>query len=236
MRGLREWVVGSVSSRIDANLTCLHGVIPLFHGSAPRSAVLATALVSILAACGPMADSFGSGPTAESLDDGPTAESLDDDPTAESLGGVMICEHYDDSPIPPGYDANGCWSPTEYFERAPEVIPEVDAVAPLLRIEASGDVPMGIEGTLYFVRVVSPTGRVVLERDWEWPSLEQKVPPGAYQVTAYSRACDGNCDQLDPTMLSCTVDLLAEPSMSYTMTYRVAPDRTISCAAALGES
>jgi len=224
-------------ARGEANLTRLHGVILSFRRPASPSTVLATTLVWILAACAPAAESVSGSPTANSFGSSPGAESFSMSPTAESLGGgVQICNHYDDSPIPPGYDANGCWAPTEYFERAPEVIPEVDAVAPVLRIEATGDAPMGIEGTLYFVRVVSPTGRVVLEREWDWPSLEQKVPPGAYQVTVYARACDANCGTLDPAMLSCTVDILAEPSMTYAMTYRVAPDWTISCAAALDES
>ena len=31
---------------------------------------------------------------------------------------------------------------------------------------------------MFFVRAVSPSGRVVLERDWEWPGMEQQVPPG----------------------------------------------------------
>ncbi|HEX5039627.1 MAG TPA: hypothetical protein VFW95_05785 [Candidatus Limnocylindria bacterium] len=173
-----------------------------------RSKFVAIGLVSILAACGAVTD----------------------------LTGVKVCSHYDDSPIPPGYDENGCWSPPEYFERAPEVIPDVDDAAPVLRIEARGNAPTGMEGTLYFVRVVSPSGRVVLEREWDWPGMDQQVPPGAYQVTAYSRTCDGNCGSLDPATLSCTVDILAEPSMSYTVTYHVTGDGTISCAAPLSES
>jgi hypothetical protein len=144
-------------------------------------------------------------------------------------GGAKICDQYDASPMPPGYDSNGCWTPTEYFERAPEVIPEVGVGAPLLRLEASGPTPMGIEGTLFFIRVLSPTAKIVLDREWEWPSMKQKIPPGAYQVTAYARTCDANCDFLDPTMLSCTVDLVAQPSMTYTMTYTVSRRGTIDC-------
>jgi hypothetical protein len=166
--------------------------------------IVVIAIVAILAACG----------------------------VAESRDGVMICEHYDDDPIPPGYDENGCWAPTEYFELAPTVIPEVDDVAPVLRIEATGDVPAGIEGQLFFVRAISPTGRIVLDRDWEWPGMEQKVPPGAYQVTAYLRYCDGNCSLLDPPTMSCTVDLLAEPSFTYTITYEAHGDGSVSCDAA----
>ncbi len=33
-------------------------------------------------------------------------------------GGVTICNHYKDSPIPAGYDSNGCWTSTDYFATA----------------------------------------------------------------------------------------------------------------------
>ena len=144
-------------------------------------------------------------------------------------GGVTICNHYKDSPIPAGYDSNGCWTSTDYSARPEDVIPTVDASAPRLRIEASGNAPIGIEGTLFFVRALSPSGKIVLHRDWDWPSLSQQVPPNAYQLTAYARTCDGNCDNLDPPFLSCTVDVLAEPSMTYTMSYVVAESGRISC-------
>ena len=144
-------------------------------------------------------------------------------------GGVTICEHYKDSPIPAGYDSNGCWTEPDYFAQPDEVLPEVDASSPFLRIEASGNAPMGIEGTLFFVRAVSPSGEVSLYREWDWPSLSQQVPRGAYQVTAFARGCDANCDNLAPPGLSCTVDILAEPSMAYTMSYVVGSDGRISC-------
>jgi hypothetical protein len=152
-------------------------------------------------------------------------------PSQAPLTGVQICDQYDAPSIPPGYDTNGCWAPTEYFEAAPEVIPSVDVSAPTLLLQASGTAPMGTEGTLYFIRAVSPTARVVLERKWEWPSLEQRIPPGAYQVTIYARTCDANCGSLDPSMLSCTVDVLAEPSMTYTIAYDVSSgiDAGASC-------
>jgi len=150
-------------------------------------------------------------------------------------GGTQICEHYDDDPIPPGYDENGCWAPTEYFERGPEVIPDAGANAPVLRLEASGEFPGGMEGQIFFARVMSPTSRIVLERDWDWPGFEQEIPPGAYQVTAWARYCDGNCDLLDPPMLSCTVDVLAEPSMTYTLSYETALDGGVDCAIRLAE-
>ncbi len=144
-------------------------------------------------------------------------------------GGVTICNHYKDSPIPAGYDSNGCWTSTDYFARPDEVLPSVDATSPRLRIEASGNAPMGIEGTLFFVRAVSPSGKVKLHREWRWPSVTQQIPPGAYQVTAYARGCDGNCDSLDPPFLSCTADILAEPAMTYVVHYVVDSDGRISC-------
>jgi hypothetical protein len=126
----------------------------------------------------------------------------------------------------------GACSAQPAHERAPEVIPETDATAPTLQIEASGQPPTGIEGATYFVRVVSPTGTVVLEREWQWPSFEQNVRPGTYKVTAYSRTCSGNCAFLGPAMLSCTVDILAEPSMTYTLTYHATGDGGVTCDAA----
>jgi hypothetical protein len=152
-------------------------------------------------------------------------------PSQGPLTGVQICDQYDAPSIPPGYDTNGCWAPTEYFEAAPEVIPSVGVAAPTLLLQASGTVPMAIEGTLLFIRAVSPTARVVLERQWDWPGIEQQVPPGAYQVTIYARTCDANCGSLDPSMLSCTVDVLAEPSMTYTIAYDVSSgiDAGASC-------
>jgi hypothetical protein len=144
-------------------------------------------------------------------------------------GGPSICNQYNAPSIPVGYDEDGCWHPDEYYEAPPEVIPTVGEGAPRLRIDASGPRPMGIEGTLFFVRVTSPTARVVLERTWEWPELEQEIPPGAYQVTAYARTCDGNCELLDPTMLSCTIDLVAEPSGTYTMSWEVHERGTARC-------
>ena len=149
--------------------------------------------------------------------------------SAPSLGGVTICEHYDDSPMPPGYTSDGCWTADDYFQAPPEVNPDVTDSDPILRIEASGSAPFGIEGTLFFVRVVSPSGKVVMEREWQWPSMNHRIPPGAYQVTAYARTCDGNCGLLDPPGDSCTVDLLAEPSMTLTMSYSVAHGGTVDC-------
>ena len=83
---------------------------------------------------------------------------------------------------------------------------------------------MGIEGTLFFVRAVSPSGKVKLHREWRWPGVTEQIPPGAYQVTAYARGCDGNCDSLDPPFLSCTADILAEPAMTYVVHYVVGGD------------
>ena len=190
--------------------------------------IQATALAVALAGCR-LATSDG---TPEPTPGDPTsmpAESAQASPDSAPGGGVQICNQHDASPIPPGYDSNGCWGTSDYFGRPPEVIPEPGPAAPLIRIEGSGTAPLGIEGTLFFVRAVSPSGTVVLDREWEWPSLEQSVPPGAYQVTAYARSCDANCDYLDPPAFSCTVEILAEPSMTYTMTYLVGNGASVSC-------
>ena len=192
----------------------------------PRSGtrvVLSVVMAVLLGACG-AATTNRSGATPETAGAPEPTSSI-----GFGGGGVTICSHYDDSPIPSGYDSNGCWTSPDFLERGPEVIPEVDSTSPLLRIEASGTAPEGFEGTLFFVRVMSTTSQIVLEREWQWPSMEQQIPPGAYQVTAWARTCDGNCGSLDPPIVSCTVDILAEPSFEYTMTYEVTAGEDASC-------
>ena len=144
-------------------------------------------------------------------------------------GGVTICEHYKDSPLPAGYESPGCWTYPEYFALPDDVIPEVEASAPRLRIEGSGNAPTGIEGSLFFVRAISPSGTVVLHREWDWPSLSQQIPPGAYQVTAFVRSCDANCGNPAPPFASCTIDVLAEPSMNYIMSYTFGGNGEVNC-------
>jgi len=148
---------------------------------------------------------------------------------AGGAGGVTICEHYKDSPLPAGYDAPGCWTEPDYFARPKDVIPDVEASSPRLRIAGSGNAAMGIEGSLFFIRAMSPAGEVVLHREWDWPNLTQQIPAGAYQVTAFVRGCDGNCDNLAPPARSCTIDVLAEPSMNYTMSYALADNGQVRC-------
>ena len=142
--------------------------------------------------------------------------------------GVQICETELANAV--GRDKNGCWFPGNYFEAPPEVIPQVKPGAPLIRLLTSGQAPMtSLEGTLFFIRAVSPIDRVVLARQWTWPGMEQRVPAGAYQVTIYARPCDANCGNLDPTVLSCTVDMLAEPATTKTIRYHVDDDSKVTC-------
>ena len=110
---------------------------------------------------------------------------------------------------------------TDAHNAPPIVIPLAGLGAPTLRVRASGIEPIGFEGALYFIRAAPPGGRVVLQRQWEWPTVDQRIPAGRYQVTIYTRVCDANCGFLDPAMLSCTVDLVAEPSRTYAIEYRV---------------
>ena len=124
-------------------------------------------------------------------------------------------------PVPVATDADNA---------PPIVIPLAGLGAPTLRIRASGIEPIGFEGALYFVRAAPPGGRVVLQRQWEWPTVDQRIPAGRYQVTIYTRMCDANCGFLDPPTLSCSVGLLAEPFRTYAIEYHV-PDGINSAAA-----
>ena len=145
--------------------------------------------------------------------------------------GVQICDANRAGAL--GRDANGCWYPGNYFEAPPEVLTQVGVGAPLIQVLASGQQPMGLEGTLFFIRAVSPIDEVILARQWTWPGMEQRVPAGAYQVTIYGRTCDANCGSLDPTFGSCTVDMLAEPATTMTIRYDVDNRSNVTCSLGL---
>jgi len=150
-----------------------------------------------------------------------------DGPASTPASGVRICDA--DLAGTNGRDENGCWFPGYYFEAPPEVIPQITDSDPLIRVVAQGEAPMGIEGTLFFVRAMNPIDQVILARQWDWPGMEQRIPAGAYQVTIYARTCDANCGYLDPTTYSCTVDVLAEPATTNTIQYDVSDRGKVSC-------
>jgi len=182
--------------------------------------VLATGLAGLLVG-------FALGATFSSSRDGGSKTPLPNELGPTARPGVAICDPARAGAS--GRDENGCWYPENYFEAPPEVVPQVGPGAPVVQVLASGTRPMGIEGTLFFLRAVSPIDEVIVARQWIWPTMEQAVPAGAYQVTIYARSCDANCDFLDPTDFSCSVDLLAEPATTYTIHYDVDDRGNVTC-------
>ena len=115
----------------------------------------------------------------------------------------------------------GCWEAPDSHAVPPEVVPSTGPDAAVVSIKGSGSPPGWIEGGIFFVRAVSPSGATVLEQRFNWPGEDVSVPPGVYQVTMFARSCDGNCDSLAAPTLSCTVDLLAEPSRTFVLAYEL---------------
>jgi hypothetical protein len=63
--------------------------------------------------------------------------------------------------------------------------------------------PIFTEGSLTHLRLVRRDGKVVVDGlrradTLDVPLLDRVVPPGAYDLTAVERPCDGNCGTLDP--------------------------------------
>jgi hypothetical protein len=71
--------------------------------------------------------------------------------------------------------------------------------------------PPGIEGALLFIRLADAHGRVILDRQFSWPSDRQAIPPGTYALTAYWRRCNGNCDNLGGEAPFCELSVRAGP-------------------------
>ena len=65
----------------------------------------------------------------------------------------------------------------------------------------------GVEGAVLFVRLVDDGGTMMLDRPFDWPADEQRVPAGSYDLTAYWRTCSGNCGQLDDEDRFCERDV-----------------------------
>lgn len=133
-------------------------------------------------------------------------------------GGVTWCDYVPLSR--PGIDENGCFTIPDYYGVPADVVPMQTEESALIVVERSGRPPGGMEGGIFFIRVVTPAGRTVLETQFDRPHAEQAVPAGVYQVTLFERNCNGNCGSLGPPEGSCVVDLLAEPALSYTIHYQ----------------
>ena len=87
---------------------------------------------------------------------------------------------------------------------AANVVPRTGNDAASVVTSAAADSrPPGVEGSVLFIRLTAPDGTIVLDRPFDWPSDAQNVPPGDYALTAYWRACGGNCSNLDPESEFC---------------------------------
>ena len=87
---------------------------------------------------------------------------------------------------------------------AANVVPRTgDDAASVVTSAAADSRPPGVAGSILFIRLTARDGKIVLDRPFDWPSDAQDVPPGDYALTAYWRACGGNCSNLDPESEFC---------------------------------
>lgn len=95
---------------------------------------------------------------------------------------------------------------------AANVVPRTgaDAASVVTSAPADSRTP-GVEGSILFIRLVAPDGTVVLDRPFDWPTDEQRVPPGNYGLSGYWRTCSGNCGSLDPEAPFCDANVTLAP-------------------------
>ena len=93
-----------------------------------------------------------------------------------------------------------------------EVRPKVTYSDPLVVVQLSPIIDLGIEGGEVFVKAESDDGVVFDAIVNEQPF---HVPPGDYKLTTYSRGCDGWCGLLDPAHEYCEIDTTLEPKADY---------------------
>jgi hypothetical protein len=110
------------------------------------------------------------------------------------------------------------------------IAPSVDRTAATIHVQGHPEeLILGIEGFKSFVRATAPSGQVVLEQMYDWPTTEQKLSPGHYQLTLYQRNCDGNCDFLDPPALSCILDMSLEEGDARTISVTITGFDKVAC-------
>lgn len=68
----------------------------------------------------------------------------------------------------------------------------------------------GMEGSILFIRLTAPDGKIVLDRPFAWPTDKQPVPRGEYTLLAYFRGCDGNCGVLSAESPICDGQITAD--------------------------
>ena len=93
---------------------------------------------------------------------------------------------------------------TTQMDSLHEVVPPAPADAATLNISFVDPMMLGIEGGVIFLKAATLDGTLVLDRRVDTED-SQPMPPGDYTITAYYRACDGNCGILDPPVDFCSV-------------------------------
>jgi hypothetical protein len=99
-------------------------------------------------------------------------------------------------------------------EDVPGTLPAPEPAPASLLVVHSFDASKGmyIEGYAWHLEVVDENGAEVYSEDLVGPErMVIPVEPGRYTVRSAERACDGNCDYLDPPQGACelTVDVPA---------------------------
>lgn len=83
----------------------------------------------------------------------------------------------------------------------------------LVVLEQRPPLPIYIEGSVGFVRVVVPGGAVVFDdrvpasRRLTMTAFDRRLPAGPYHVSSWQRPCSGNCGYLDPPRDRCGSDV-----------------------------
>ena len=93
---------------------------------------------------------------------------------------------------------------TTQMDSLHEVVPPASDDAATLNISFVDPMMLGMEGGVIFLKAATLDGTLVLDRRVD-PEDSQAMPPGDYTITAYYRACDGNCGILDPPADFCSV-------------------------------
>lgn len=69
----------------------------------------------------------------------------------------------------------------------------------------------GIEGNQPFVKAAKASGgQIILEQHFQWPTTRERLPPGRYTITVYTKSCDGSCGYLDPMGSAFSCDLIVD--------------------------
>ena len=89
------------------------------------------------------------------------------------------------------------WQGLPLDPSAANVVPFVGLDSAIIEtVGAEEGLTPGVEGSVLFVRLVSPEGSTVLDRPFEWPADQQRISPGQYALNVYWRGCNGNCGDL----------------------------------------